>query len=130
MENVISLKYFRSQLLAEELIMKSIINSQFLNAMVANNPIFVPKSNNNYQSQFGNSCVHYSNFGNTGQFNGNSGGYKQYNNNWQKGKGKFHQGYRFPTPRQHNYYQAPTFPINASGVLGPSLPQSFGNPSA
>lgn len=68
--------------------------------MVVNNPISVPKSNNNHRSQSGNICVHYS----------NSGGYKQYNNNRLKGRGKFHQGYRFPTPGQHNYYQAPAFP--------------------
>lgn len=60
--------------------MESNINSQFLTAMVVNNPISVPKSNN-YQSQSGNSCVHYSNSGNTSQSNGNSGGYKKYNNN-------------------------------------------------
>ncbi|KAM1985008.1 hypothetical protein ACFX16_013214 [Malus domestica] len=112
---LISLKDFRSQLLAEELIVESNVSSQFLSAMVANtNTISEPKSSS-YHSQSHPGHVPYSS--SAGSSNGHTGGFRQFTNNRQKGKGKFNQGYRYPASRQQ-FFNQPHVPT--AGVLGPS----------
>ncbi|TQE03277.1 hypothetical protein C1H46_011089 [Malus baccata] len=114
-ENVISLKDFRSQLLAEELIVESNVSSQFLSALVANtNTISEPKSSS-YHTQSHPGHVPYSS--SNGSSNGHNGGFRQFANNRQKGKGKFNPGYRYPAPRQQFFNQTH---VHTSGVLGPS----------
>ncbi|KAM1001536.1 hypothetical protein PS1_008017 [Malus domestica] len=84
-ENVISLKEFRSQLLAEKVIVANSTTGPFITAMVANT---VPHSGKNHSSNLA-----------SGQSPFFSGGYKQFNGNKNKGKGKFNQGARFYSPK-------------------------------
>ncbi|CAN6724963.1 unnamed protein product [Malus baccata var. baccata] len=88
-ENVISLQEFRVQLFAEELIVDSTANSQFLSAMVANTS--GPPSHQSVGDHPGFSGTHP----------GSAGGYRSFHFS-KKGKGKTNQGYRYsnPSPRQ------------------------------
>ncbi|KAM1697881.1 hypothetical protein ACFX2K_029411 [Malus domestica] len=114
-ESVISLKDFRSQLLAEELIVESNVSSQFLSALVATtNTISEPKSSS-YHTQSQPGHVPYSS--SNGSSNGHNGGFRQFANNRQKGKEKFNPGYRYPASRPQFFNQTP---VPTSGVLGPS----------
>lgn len=78
-ENVISLKEFRSQLLAEELIVETHVHSPLLSAMVANHSSATKGSTSQFQN-------------NSGQSSFFSGKNRQFNHTKQKGRGKFNQG--------------------------------------
>ncbi|KAM1411401.1 hypothetical protein COP1_024098 [Malus domestica] len=110
-ENVISLKEFRSQLLAEELIVETHVQGPLLSAMVADHSSATKRS----PSQFHN---------NSGPSNFFSGGNRQFNHNKQKGRGKFNHGVKFHR-QSYNVY-----PNSTSGVLG-SSPNGYtgGSPS-
>ncbi|KAB2595380.1 hypothetical protein D8674_030830 [Pyrus ussuriensis x Pyrus communis] len=110
-ENVISLKEFRSQLLAEELIVETHVQGSLLSAMVADHSSAVKRSP---------SQVH----DNPGQSSFFSGGNRQFTHHKPKGRGKFHQGVKF-NRQSYNVY-----PNSTSGVLG-SSPNGYsgGSPS-
>ncbi|KAM1762795.1 hypothetical protein ACFX12_005393 [Malus domestica] len=95
-ESVISLKEFRTQLLAEEAILESTVNAPFLTAMVAH----TPPSRGSHQSSFV------------------SGGFKQFNANKNKGKGRFNQHSRSFSPRQYMPTQTHVLPTPSPGILG------------
>ncbi|KAM2136542.1 hypothetical protein ACFX1R_006292 [Malus domestica] len=110
-ENVISLKEFRSQLLAEEIIVENSTTAPFITAMVANN-------------------VSHSGKGTSGQSQFFSGGYKPFNGNRNKGKCKFNQGFRSYLPKPSFSTQTHVLPTPNPGILGHSPVQSYGNSSA
>ncbi|KAM1252139.1 hypothetical protein ACFX2J_040174 [Malus domestica] len=95
-ESVISLKEFRTQLLAEEPILESSVNAPFMTAMVANaSPQRGPP-----QSDFV------------------SGGFKQFTANKNKGKGQFNQHSRGFFPRQYMPTQTHVLQTPSPGILG------------
>ncbi|KAM2192741.1 hypothetical protein ACFX1Q_028394 [Malus domestica] len=120
-ESVISLKDFRSQLLAEEIIVDNSVHNPLLTAMVANTGSTYTKGAS-VQSQ-GFSPHH-------GQSQVVTGGFRPYNGNKNKGKGRFNQGSRFYNSRPVFSPMAHMLPSSNPGVLGPSPGQPFGRPSA
>nr|XP_034930737.1 uncharacterized protein LOC118061423 isoform X1 [Populus alba] len=114
-ESVISLKDFRSQLLAEEIIIDTSVNSPFLSAMVASTGDTYTQGS--FSPNHGQSQVH------TRQF-------QSYNGNRNRSKGRFPQGSRFFGPKPGFSSMAPMFPNSNSGVLGQSPAQPFRHPSA
>ncbi|KAM2804327.1 hypothetical protein COP1_045208 [Malus domestica] len=110
-ENVISLKEFRSQLLAEELIVDSHVHNPLLSAMVADHSSATKGSPSPFQHNSGPSTFF-------------SGGTRQFNHTKQKGRGKYNQGVKF-NKQSYNVY-----PNSTSGVIGssPTLPNG-GSPS-
>ncbi|XP_070667904.1 uncharacterized protein [Malus domestica] len=81
-ENVISLKEFRSQLLAEERIVETHVPNPLLSAMVADHSSATKGSTSPFQNNSSPSSFF-------------SGGNRQFNHTKQKGRGKFNQGVKF-----------------------------------
>lgn len=117
-ENFMTMKEFRSQLLAEEAIVDSHNNGQFLSAMIANSSTTMSKWSN---LSGGGQSYHNS----EGQF---YGGFRSFTNK-NKGKNKFHVAQRYHNPRPMYPTQTHGLPTPTPGVLGPS-PNQFGSPSA
>ncbi|CAN6717489.1 unnamed protein product [Malus baccata var. baccata] len=113
-EKVISLKEFRSQLLAEEGIVDASLNAQMLSAMLATNSSTTDRGSSDHSS--GHSS-------NSGQSNY---GFRQYNNKY-KGKGKFTQGNRFNMPRQSYNTQTRVLPTPSPGLLGHAPQSTYGS---
>lgn len=111
---MISLKEFRSQLPAEEIIVKNSTITPFTTAMIANN---VPYSG---QSQSSNLA--------SDQYQFFSGGYKQFNGNKNKGKRRFNQGVRFYPSKQSTKTHVIHTPN--PGIIGQPPVQYFGPLSA
>jgi hypothetical protein len=114
-ESVISLKDFRSQLLAEEVIIDTSVNSPFLSAMVASTGDTYTQGS--FSPHHGQSQVP------TRQF-------QPYNGNNNRGKGRFTQGSRFFASRPGFSAMALVLPNSNSGLLGQSPTQQFRHPSA
>ncbi|KAM1026446.1 hypothetical protein ACFX2C_039460 [Malus domestica] len=119
-ESVMTMKEFRTQLLAEEEIVDSHSHVPFLSAMVVNNTSSpVHKGSNQAFNSGGGHSFHHTG----GQSYGVSGGFKPYVHK-NKGKGKFNGGQRYYTPRPMYHTQTHVFPTPTPGVLGssPSAP--------
>lgn len=126
-ENVMTIKEFKSQLLAKESIVDSHIHGSFLFAMVANNSAAMHKcSNMPYQSftSGGGPSYHH----NGGQPYVVFGGLRFFNNK-NKGKSKFNVAHRYYNPRPMYPTQTHVLPTPTLGVLGPS-PNQFASPPA
>ena len=102
-ESVISLNDFRSQLLAEEVIVETSVNAPLMTAMVSNTGF----SLNHGPSQVVNR------------------GFKPYNGNKNNGKGRFTQGSRHFNSRPVFSPMAHALPNYNPGVLDPSLVSNF-----
>ncbi|KAM1079132.1 hypothetical protein ACFX2B_013731 [Malus domestica] len=107
-ENVISLKEFRTQLLAEEAILESTVNAPFMTAMVAHTlPPRAPT-----QSNFV------------------AGAFKQFNAPKNKGNGRFHQNNRTFSSKPYLPTQTHVLQNPSPGVLGSFPHQHHSPPSA
>jgi len=116
---VISLKDFRSQLLAEEMIVDTSVHNPIMTAMVANTgstqgaPFQSPSFSLNH-----------------GQYQVNNRGFQSYNRNKNRGRGRFTQGSRFYASRPAFSPLPHVFPNSTPGVLGSSPGQQFRTPPA
>ncbi|XP_020421638.1 uncharacterized protein LOC109949783 [Prunus persica] len=120
-ESVISLKDFRSQLLAEEIIVEHSVHPPLMTAMIANTGSTFPKGPS-FQPQ---------NFSSThGQSQVATRGFTPYHRHKNKGRGRFTQGSRFYNSRPVFSPLAHVLPNSNPGVLGQSPGQQFGSPSA
>jgi len=108
-ESVISLKDFRSQLLAEEMIVDTSVHNPIMTAMVANTgsiqgaPFQSPSFSLNH-----------------GQYQVNNRGFQSYNRNKNRGRGRFTQGSIFYASRPAFSPLPHVFPNSTPGVLGSS----------
>ena len=109
---MISLKDFRSQLLAEEVIVDTSIHNPLMTAMVANTGSTrgAPFQPHNFSLNHGQSQV-------------NNRGFQSYGGNKNRGRGRFTQGSRF-------YSSRPAFSHQNPGVLGSSPGHQFQTPPA
>ena len=117
-ESVISLKDFRSQLLAEEAIVENSITAPFMTAMVANTSSPTSKDSGSQSRGFSHS---------QGQAQFATGGFKPFHGNKNKGKGRFGQGSRVYNARSG--FSPPTNVFSNPGILGQSPSPQFGSPS-
>ncbi|CAL9023567.1 unnamed protein product, partial [Prunus brigantina] len=117
-ESVITLKEFRSQLLAEEHIVEILcVAPSYLTAMAATSRPTVSSAPPFQQSN-----------GAHGQPSYVHGGHKNFHRN--RGKGRFNQGQRPFNPRPQFYTQTHVLPTPTSGVLGQFPTSQYTSPSA
>ncbi|CAL8995682.1 unnamed protein product [Prunus brigantina] len=117
-ESVITLKEFRSQLLAEEHIVENLsVAPSYLTAMAATSRPTVSSAPPFQQSN-----------GTHGQPSYVHGGHKNFHRN--RGKGRFNQGQRPFNPRPQFYTQTHVLPTPTPGVLGQFPTSQYTSPSA
>jgi hypothetical protein len=118
-ESVISLKDFRSQLLAKEVIVDASVHNPLMTAMAANTGSTrgAPFQSQSFSLNHGQSQV-------------NNRGFQSYNGNKNRGRGRFTQGSRFYASRPAFSPLPHVFPNSNSGVLGSSPGQQFQTPPA
>lgn len=108
-ENVITLKEFRSQLLAKEAIVENSSTAPFVTSMVASN-----NSNASKGSSFSSSSFNPA----SSQSNFISKGYKPYNGSMNKGMGRVNQDSRSFTPKKIYHTQTHVLSTQHPRVLG------------
>jgi len=114
---VISLKDFRSQLLAEEVIVDTSVHNPLMTVMAANTGSTrgAPFQSQSFSLNHGQSQV-------------NNKGFQSYNGNKNRGRGRFTQGSRFYASRPAFSPLPHVFPNSNLGVLGSSPGQQFQTP--
>ncbi|XP_048425080.1 uncharacterized protein LOC125470280 [Pyrus x bretschneideri] len=110
-ESVISLKDFKSHLLAEEAIVDNSTIAPFMTAMVVNTGPSASKGSNFHTRGFSHT---------PGQSQFAIGGFKPYTGNKNKSKGRFNQGSRFYNAKPVFSTQTHVLPNSNPGLLGQS----------